>query len=532
MTDRLQNNPRTLRPARDAGPGIPPTARQRQDVRAACRDYAARCALTPPLPLDALVRHGRAALTEAGLAHQFEEFAAVILSNELWRPTVAAVPMNRRMLLLPQCLRLAPSCKADVDPLGLTCRRCGGCAIGDFETEAQRLGYVTLVAEGSPVVMSLIQSGQVQAVIGVSCLATLRSVYPYMEAAAVPGIALPLLQDGCVDTSLDEDWLWEALYASSDAGGCIDLQALRTQVESWFTPEAIDDIFGDVAGPADELARAWLARAGKRWRPLLTVCAAAALSGQSGEATGELHTLAMAVECFHKASLIHDDIEDADASRYGEQTLHQSHGVPIALNVGDLLLGQGYRLIAQCGAAPERMAAMLLAASNGHRDLCLGQGRELAWTNMAAEKQPPWHPRSTGVPPVLPVSDILEIHRMKTAPAFQVALELGAIYGGAGEDVLKALASYSQALGAAYQIHDDLADESDGGLSILPSLAAERPDQDPRAAAEALLSGFKRRAIDALGGLTNVALKGLCRRVLAAIFNDLGRMGCCDDHSR
>ncbi|MCE5328668.1 MAG: polyprenyl synthetase family protein [Planctomycetaceae bacterium] len=519
MPDRPQNRSQAVRPSRQAGAGIPPTAQQRQDLRDTCRAYAARNSLTPPLPLDDLVRHCRMMLAEADLPGAYEEYAAVILSNELWRATVAAVPMNRRMLLLPQCLRLAASCKADIDPIGLTCRRCGGCAIGDFEAEAQRLGYVTLVAEGSPVVMSLIQSGQVQAVVGVSCLETLRSVYPYMEAAAVPGVALPLLQDGCADTSLDEDWLWEALYSSSDAGGGIDLQALRAQVDGWFTPAAIDEFFGSACGPADELARTWLARAGKRWRPLLTVCAAAALSGRGGEAPQELRTLAMAVECFHKASLIHDDIEDADASRYGEQTLHESHGVPIALNVGDLLLGQGYRLIAQCGAVPERIAAMLLAASNGHRDLCLGQGRELA-------------ARSTGVPPTLPVSDILEIHRMKTAPAFQVALELGAIYAGAGDDVLRALASYSRALGAAYQIHDDLADEADGGLSILPSLAAERPTQDPRAAAEAMLTDFKRQAVEALGAIANVALKGLCRRVLAAIFNDLGRMGCCDDHSR
>jgi len=41
----------------------------------------------------------------------------------------------------------------------------------------------------------------------------------------------------------------------------------------------------------------------------------------------------VAVECFHKASLIHDDIEDNDAQRYGEKTLHEEHGVAVALNV-------------------------------------------------------------------------------------------------------------------------------------------------------------------------------------------------------
>ena len=42
--------------------------------------------------------------------------------------------------------------------------------------------------------------------------------------------------------------------------------------------------------------------------------------------------LAVAVECFHKASLIHDDIEDHDERRYGDPTMHEVYGIPIALN--------------------------------------------------------------------------------------------------------------------------------------------------------------------------------------------------------
>ena len=79
----------------------------------------------------------------------------------------------------------------------------------------------------------------------------------------------------------------------------------------------------------------------------------------------DLRRLAVAVECFHKASLIHDDIEDNDSLRYGEPTLHVSHGVPFALNVGDFLLGEGYRLIGQCEAPAENRVAMLQAAAAG-----------------------------------------------------------------------------------------------------------------------------------------------------------------------
>src|SRR5678816_1128514 len=65
--------------------------------------------------------------------------------------------------------------------------------------------------------------------------------------------------------------------------------------------------------------------------------------------------------------------------RYGEKTLHEEYGVPVALNVGDLLLGEGYRLIAECEVDAESRAAMLKIAAAGHRTLCLGQGAELCW---------------------------------------------------------------------------------------------------------------------------------------------------------
>src|SRR4029079_4630281 len=58
---------------------------------------------------------------------------------------------------------------------------------------------------------------------------------------------------------------------------------------------------------------------------------------------------ALSIETFHKASLVHDDIEDDDLFRYGEQTLHRRFGMPTAINVGDYLIGLGYRLISREG---------------------------------------------------------------------------------------------------------------------------------------------------------------------------------------
>src|SRR5207253_1769786 len=126
-----------------------------------------------------------------------------------------------------------------------------------------------------------------------------------------------------------------------------------------------------------------------------------------------------------------------------EKTLHEEYGVPVALNVGDLLIGEGYRLIAACQASAEQKAAMLTVASEGQRQLCRGQGAELIWTRR---------------PGPLSSLQVLDMFRRKTAPAFEVALRLGALYAGTDrhDEVADVLRAYSEALGIAYQIRDDL----------------------------------------------------------------------------
>ena len=56
---------------------------------------------------------------------------------------------------------------------------------------------------------------------------------------------------------------------------------------------------------------------------------------------------ALSIETFHKASLVHDDIEDDDQYRYGELAVHRRFGTPTAINVGDYLIGLGYRLVSR-----------------------------------------------------------------------------------------------------------------------------------------------------------------------------------------
>jgi geranylgeranyl pyrophosphate synthase len=101
-------------------------------------------------------------------------------------------------------------------------------------------------------------------------------------------------------------------------------------------------------------------------------------------------------------------------------TLHAEHGVPVALNAGDLLIGEGYRLIGESEISDAQRAEMLLVSSVGQRELCRGQGAELVWAQN---------------PKPLKSKQVLEIFRQKTAPAFEVALKLGASYAGKLDEV-------------------------------------------------------------------------------------------------
>jgi geranylgeranyl pyrophosphate synthase len=373
-----------------------------------------------------------------------------------------------------------------------------------------------------------------------------------MEAGAVPGVAIPLLRDGCANTSVDVDWVWDAIYRSfEEQRHRLNLDDLRSQVNSWFTKESLSRLLSSGRSETERTALEWMAKEGKRWRPFLAACAYQAISEDKVDGLPEaVRQAGAAVECFHKASLIHDDIEDDDDLRYGEKTLHAEYGVPIALNAGDLLLGEGYRLLAEADISDEQRSRMLVAAARGHRNLCLGQGNELSWIRR---------------PRCLSVDEVLDIFAKKTSPAFEVALKCGAILAGCEDGLNGVLEEYSKSLGIAYQIRDDIedfrsSDESAALNAMRPSLmlalAYERAGKEQRAVLETVWSGdaakadkvrgvlaelkverlasdlmesHKAAAIGCLQRLGNAELKGLLRRVIGKIFNDFEMMGCCND---
>lgn len=530
---------------RKADSNVPPTLEQRNFIKKKAAEFVVNKNLVPPMPLSELEVHAGILLEEEGIEKDFLNFTAVILNNAAWEDHLAGIPYERRLLMMPKCLRKEAHCPAPFDEFGLLCKQCGQCSLQDLQEEAERLGYAVLIAEGSALVTAIIETGKIDAIVGVSCLSVLEKAFPFMEAASIPGIAIPLLQGDCIDTNVDLDWVWDVIHLTSeDETRRMNLDALRKEVQTWFEPESLADLMGEPSDETTALGQAWLAEAGKRWRPFLAACAWRALQEDiEAPFPRGFKKLAIAVECFHKASLIHDDIEDDDDTRYGKATMHAEHGLPIALNVGDLLIGEGYRLIAESEASPSAMASLIRIAAEGQRQLCIGQGAELHWMRE---------------PNVLHPSDVVEIFARKTAPAFEVALQLGAAYAGAGDDIGAVLTEYSQALGIAYQIQDDLDDAKENEdpndiealrPSLLLALAhhnskgddktflgklwqrqPEQPNWSSRvreiyetkeipAKAENLLDSYKERAVTSLKELQNANLKGLLRRVVGKIFN-------------
>lgn len=541
------------RPTQDT---VPPTREDRESVRVLAERYVADVKPVIPLSFAELQGHADRLIARAGLEAKFRDYVAVVLNAEANREALATVPYERRLLLLPKCLRVEDRCPAPFDEFGLLCKQCGLCTIQDLQNEAERLGYAVLVAEGSALVMAIIQTGKIDAIVGVSCLSVLEKAFPYMESAAIPGVAVPLLQDDCKDTGIDVEWVWDFIHLTSDDRTYrLDLDAVRREVETWFLPESLDAIMGPAETGTEQIGRDWLGKAGKRWRPFLAACAWKALQDDPlADFPAGLKKLAVAVECFHKASLIHDDIEDDDDLRYGEATLHAEHGVPVALNVGDLLLGEGYRLVAEADAPPAVRGAMVKIAADGHRQLCLGQGAELLWAN---------------APKPLTTLEVLDIHRRKTSPAFEVALRLGAAYAGADAELHGVLSAYSEALGIAYQIRDDIddltaadaGDDLTGGRPGLPMAVAfekaKGPDKELLEAAwrraagvdasavrdvigltgaadrsKQLLESYKEQAVRTLMDVQSPTLKGLLRRVLSKIFSVEIRGWCSEFETR
>jgi geranylgeranyl pyrophosphate synthase len=213
----------------------------------------------------------------------------------------------------------------------------------------------------------------------------------------------------------------------------------------------------DPIAATEAIAYDFLSKGGKYSRPFITLAAYDALTGGfctrpdgaeqvSRRLTNSVRRAAVSIESFHKASLVHDDIQDGDAYRYGQPTLHVEHGVPTAINVGDYLIGLGYRVVSRdIGELGADMAAdVLRKLADAHTKLSEGQGAELVWRDSRNKRLTP--------------AEALRIYALKTAPAFEAALYCGLRLAGSADDYAHSVEALTKHLGIAFQILNDLQD--------------------------------------------------------------------------
>jgi geranylgeranyl pyrophosphate synthase len=464
---------------------VPETRELRDRVRAEAARFGQTLDRARPLTRPGLQARGEDLLRQMGLGEQYLGFAMVCIANEFWREQVQAIDFKRRLLLLPHCLKHAEGCPADYDEFGLDCKKCGACSVADFKGKAEELGYKVLVSEGTPIVLKIIVSGHVDAIVGVACLNVLEKALDKILLAGIPCVAAPLLSSNCKSTSVDDDWVAELIDLKTPPPAArtktfVHLMRLAHRVcEEPELSRLAPRTRAQMGQPADPLASHesiaydWLGQGGKRSRPFITLATYDALTGAAGTLSPEgcqppdsVRRTALAIEAFHKASLVHDDIEDDDTFRYGRTTLHRQYGVATAINVGDYLLGLGYRLVGRerKELGGDCAADILNRLADAHFKLSEGQGAELLWRD-ARDK-------------ALTALDALKIYALKTAPAFEAALYAGLRLAGPADHYEKAVADFSKHLGIAFQILNDLKDwdgDTDNKLIAGQDVLAARP---------------------------------------------------------
>jgi geranylgeranyl diphosphate synthase type II len=476
---------------------VPESKSLREQLRAKCDETAAKLDKSLPLSKDDMEKVVRGILDEMSLPEGYLGWMMVVLASSFWRDQIAAIPPSRRLFLLPHCLKHAEGCPADYDEFGLECKQCGACSIADFRTTAEEMGYKVLVAEGSPIVLKIIVSGHVDAVVGVACLNVLEKAIDKILLAGIPCMAIPLLSSDCRNTSVDEDWVdaMIRIQQSNPAQQTRSYVHLMRAASRMFEPDELERLVPRLRGgprlaeangqglaaldpiaTTESIAYDFLVKGGKHSRPFITLAAYDALTGslatladgadQTSNFPSAVLRAAMSIETFHKASLVHDDIEDDDAFRYGDETLHRRFGTPTAINVGDYLIGMGYRLVSrEAGTLGADVVADILDnLADAHMKLSEGQGAELMWRD-ATDK-------------ALKPIDALKIYALKTAPAFEAALYSGVRLAGPADAYLKPVKQFSRNLGVAFQILNDLQDwqgDSNNKLTAGGDVVGGRP---------------------------------------------------------
>ncbi|MGL5797482.1 MAG: polyprenyl synthetase family protein [Cetobacterium sp.] len=182
---------------------------------------------------------------------------------------------------------------------------------------------------------------------------------------------------------------------------------------------------------------------GKRLRPILLLMVL-----ELYEKNLELGLpVGIAIELIHSYSLVHDDLPalDNDEYRRGKLTTHKKYGEAEAILIGDALLTHSFSIVADetKGIPAEKLIKIIAMISNysGINGMIGGQ-----MVDIESEKKK------------VSFQTLEYIHKNKTGKLLKLPVEIGAIISGSTEAEYKALEKYSESIGLAFQIKDDILD--------------------------------------------------------------------------
>ncbi len=184
---------------------------------------------------------------------------------------------------------------------------------------------------------------------------------------------------------------------------------------------------------------------GKRIRPILALAGASLVGGESAAAL----PLAVAIECIHTYSLIHDDLPamDNDDMRRGKPTAHKVYGEAIAILAGDALLNLAFEILVSESTLRtcrhDRLLKVIacLSRASGSFGLIGGQVVDMLSEGQKVESK-----------------DVDFIMKAKTAELISASMKCGAIFGGGNAEEVECLCQFGEKLGIAFQIRDDILD--------------------------------------------------------------------------
>ncbi|MEA4895989.1 MAG: farnesyl diphosphate synthase [Oscillospiraceae bacterium] len=206
-----------------------------------------------------------------------------------------------------------------------------------------------------------------------------------------------------------------------------------------------------------EAMRYSLLAGGKRIRPVLVLAFCEAL----GEDPEKALPAALAVEMLHTYTLIHDDLPcmDNDELRRGKPTSHIVFGEFTATLAGDALQAEAFGTILRSGLPAEVRAecAEALANAAGIDGVCGGQQLDMEGNGRTLSER-----------------ELTELQALKTGSLLAAACLMGAIVGGASKKQREAALIYGSALGAAFQIRDDILDELSSAEELGKPVGSDR----------------------------------------------------------